>query len=340
MPNPLLMMIVAAAVIGISLFMFWPTTGVIPRWRSMRRVTGRVLREDALKHIQKMVHAGHRPTLMSVAGAIEVDRNQALQVLTDLEESGLLVSEGESIRLTPGGERMALNLIRAHRLWEQFLAEHTGFKETEWHLMADNLEHTITPEQIDELAKSLGHPVFDPHGDPIPSEEGVLWERMGEPLSKLAVNAAGRIVHVSDEPETVAAQIIAEGLFPGMIVRVTENSPQRVRFWVGEDEHVLAPILAASIAVVPIEDEIPEDESKGQPLNVLKMGEKGRVVSLSPRIRGAERRRMMDLGVLPGTVISAEFVSPGGDPTAYRIRDALIALRGDQAQWIRVEPVG
>jgi DtxR family Mn-dependent transcriptional regulator len=340
MPEPLLMMMMAAAAIGAGLFLFWPATGLIPRWRSMRRVSGRVLREDALKHIQKMVHAGHNPTLMSVAGALEVDRNQALRVLTDLEESGLLVSEGETIRLTPGGERMALNLIRAHRLWEQFLAEHTGFKEDEWHPMADDLEHSMTPEQIDELAKSLGHPVFDPHGDPIPSQEGEVWERAGEPLSKLAANTAGRIVHVSDEPETVAAQIIAEGLYPGMIVRVTENGPQRVRFWVGEDEHVLAPILAASIAVVPIEDEASEDELKGQPLNVLKMGEKGRVVSLSPRIRGAERRRMMDLGVLPGTVISAEFVSPGGDPTAYRIRDALIAIRGDQAQWIRVEPVG
>jgi DtxR family Mn-dependent transcriptional regulator len=339
MPNPLLLLIIATAIIGVSLFLFWPNTGVIPRWRSMRRVTGRVLREHALKHIQKMIHAGQNPTLMNIAGAIEVDRNQALRVLTDLEKSGLLFSEGETIRLTPDGESMALNLIRAHRLWEQYLAEHTGFQESEWHIIADEIEHTLTPEQIDELAKSLGHPVYDPHGDPIPSQEGEVWERVGEPLSNLAVNKIGRIVHVSDEPETVAAQIIAEGLFPGMIVRVTENDTQRVRFWVGEEEHVLAPIVAANIAVVPIEDEAPEEELKGQPLTILKAGEKGRVVFLSPRIRGADRRRMMDLGILPGTVISPEFVSPGGDPTAYRIRDALIAIRGDQAQWIRVEPV-
>ncbi|MGD8456120.1 MAG: metal-dependent transcriptional regulator [Anaerolineales bacterium] len=340
MLNPLLLMIIAAAVIGASLVLFWPATGVIPRWRSMRRVTGRVLREDTLKHIQKMVHAGKNPTLMNVAGAIGVDRNLAMQVLTDLEESGLLVCEGETIRLTPDGESIALNLIRAHRLWEQYLAEHSGFDETEWHLIADEIEHTLTPEQIDELAISLGHPVFDPHGDPIPSQEGEVWEQVGEPLSKIGVNTLGRIVHVSDEPETVAAQIVAEGLYPGMVVRVTENDAQRVRFWVGEEEHVLAPILAANIAVVPIEDEVPEDVSMGQPLNGLKPGEKGQVVSLSPRIRGAERRRMMDLGILPGTVISPEFISPGGDPTAYRIRDALIAIRGDQAQWIRVEPVG
>ena len=58
---------------------------------------------------------------------------------------------------------------------------------------------------------------------------------------------------------------------------------------------------------------------------------------LSPQCRGPERRRLMDLGILPGTVIQAELVSPSGDPTAYRIRDALIALRKEQADWVRVE---
>jgi DtxR family Mn-dependent transcriptional regulator len=268
-----------------------------------------------------MIHAGKHPTLMSIAGAIEVDRNQAGKILTDLEESGLLVNDGETLRLTPDGEGMALNIIRAHRLWEQYLAEHTGFEEAEWHLLADEVEHTLTPDQIEELAKSLGHPTYDPHGDPIPTKEGELWELVGEPLSSLPVNTVGRIVHVSDEPETVAAQIIAEGLTPGMAVRVTE------------------PIVAANIAVLPVEEEVREEESRGQPLNILKVGEKGQVITLSPRIRGAERRRMMDLGILPGTVIAPEFVSPSGDPTAYRIRDALIAIRGDQAQWIRVEVV-
>lgn len=339
MPNPLLLILIAAGVIGMALVLFWPVSGLVPRWRALRRVSNRVLHEHTLKQIKKMIHAGQRPTLLSIAGAIGVDRNQAMNALNDLEGRGLLVNEGESVRLTPDGEAMALNIIRAHRLWEHYLAERTGFEESEWHLLADEVEHTLTPDQIDELAKELGHPVYDPHGDPIPTKDGEVLELVGEPLSRLAVNTVGRIVNVSDEPETVAAQIIAEGLIPGMVLRVTESDAQRVRFWVGDEEHVLAPIVAASIAVVLIEPEVQEEETRGQPLHLLKVGEKGKVVMLSPRIRGVERRRMMDLGILPGTVISPEFISPGGDPTAYRIRDALIAIRGDQAQWIRVEPV-
>ncbi|MCK5643533.1 MAG: metal-dependent transcriptional regulator [Gammaproteobacteria bacterium] len=276
--------------------------------------------------------------MQTIAGAIEVNRNQAVKTLTELEERGLLKCEGETLHLTPEGERIALNIIRAHRLWEMYLAEQTGFEEAEWHPQADEYEHTLTQDQLAELERTLGNPVFDPHGDPIPTKEGEMNEPLGEPLTNLAVNQVGRIAHVSDEPEAVAAQIIAEGLTLGMVLRVTEADAQRVRFWVGEEEHVLAPIVAARIAVIPIPEEV-QEEILGQPLNALEIGEKGQVVSLSPRIRGAERRRMMDLGILPGTVIAPEFVSPGGDPTAYRIRDALIAIRGDQAQWIRVEPI-
>jgi DtxR family Mn-dependent transcriptional regulator len=304
----------------------------------MRRVTNRVLQEHALKHIQKLTLGGKQPTMQTIAGAIEVDRNQAVKTLTELEERGLLECEGEILHLTPEGERIALNIIRAHRLWEMYLAEQTGFEEAEWHPQADEYEHTLTHDQLAELERTLGNPVFDPHGDPIPTKEGEMNEPQGEPLTSLAVNQVGRIAHVSDEPDAIAAQIIAEGLTPGMVLRVTEADAQRVRFWVGEEEHVLAPIVAASIAVIPVPEEVKE-EVLGQPLNALEIGEKGQVVSLSPRIRGAERRRMMDLGILPGTVIAPEFVSPGGDPTAYRIRDALIAIRGDQAQWIRVEQI-
>lgn len=323
----------------ISFFVFWPVSGVVPRWRSMRRVNNRVLQEDALKHIQKMILRGEQPTMGSIAGAIEVNRNQTVKTLTELEERDLLDCEGEIIRLSSEGEKIALNIIRAHRLWEHYLAERTGYDESEWHPQADEYEHTLTADQLDELARTLGNPTFDPHGDPIPTKDGDLHELISQPLTTLEVNQVGRIAHYSDEPEAVVAQIIAEELATGMLVRVTESGSKRVRFLVGDEEHVLAPIVASSIDVIPIMDEIKEEVIDGQPLNALEPGQKGKVVSLSPRIRGAERRRMMDLGILPGTVIVPEFVSPGGDPTAYRIRDALIAIRGDQAQCIRVEPV-
>ena len=74
-------------------------------------------------------------------------------------------------------------------------------------------------------------------------------------------------------------------------------------------------------------------------LSVLKLGDVGRVVEISPRCVGAARRRFLDLGILPGTLIRAEMVSPGGDPTAYRIRGALIGLRQEQADLIGIARV-
>ncbi len=72
-------------------------------------------------------------------------------------------------------------------------------------------------------------------------------------------------------------------------------------------------------------------------LSSLKQGESGKILSILPECEGAERRRFMDLGIVPGTIVTAQFNSPGGDPTAYSIRHSLIALRKEQADYILIE---
>jgi DtxR family Mn-dependent transcriptional regulator len=118
-------------------------------------------------------------------------------------------------------------------------------------------------------------------------------------------------------------------------VVVTKRSAHRLDFWGDGDDHVLAPLLANSISVVPIaQAELATEPSKL--LSTLAIGESGAVLRISPRCQGAERRRLLDLGILPGTVIQAEMVSPSGDPMAYRIRGALIGLRKEQADLIQL----
>jgi DtxR family Mn-dependent transcriptional regulator len=339
MGDPFLALIIGLGVVVLVGVLFWPQRGLLARWRAIRRLTGRVLQEDTLKHVQKSSFSGRAASLQSVAGALGVDGSRAAEVISELESLGQLRRDGSELHLTSDGEQTALNVIRAHRLWEKYLAEETGFQEAEWHSRAEFFEHMLTPEELDELAGSLGNPVFDPHGDPIPSREGQIWSHDGQPLTNLEANQSGRILHVSDEPEMVAAQIQAEGLFPGMVVRVLENTSRRVRFWTGDEEHVLAPVVASKIEVRLIEDQ-PEDLIlAGIPMDELSRGQSGKVLMISPRIRGAERRRLLDLGVLPGTLVEAELPSPVGDPVAYRIRDTLIALRREQARCIRVQPI-
>ncbi len=74
-------------------------------------------------------------------------------------------------------------------------------------------------------------------------------------------------------------------------------------------------------------------------LSSLKPGELGKIVDILAECKGAERRRFMDLGIVPGTIVSAEFTSPGGDPMAYSIRHSLIGLRKEQADYILIERI-
>lgn len=339
MPDPGMALGVAVLVAGMVLVLIWPRRGLLARWRRSRLMSERILTEDALKHLHNCEMAGRRPTVESVAGALHVTANEASSVVNSMEATGLLAVKGADFRLTPLGRESALHIIRAHRLWERYLADKTGYTEVEWHEQADRLEHQLLPADVDALSVQLGNPTHDPHGDPIPDSSGSFVAHGGQSLMAMPLDQTARIVHIEDEPEAVFAQLVAEGLYPGMEIRLIEMSPHRVRFWANGDEHVLAPIVAANIAVRPVVQETATEPQPGESLSVLKLGEQGQVVGLSPRIRGPERRRMMDLGILPGTVVTAELMSPSGDPTAYRIRDALIALRREQAQLVTISRV-
>jgi DtxR family Mn-dependent transcriptional regulator len=339
MPDPLFSLIIAALITAIGLYLFWPDTGPFWRWRRRREMTERVLREDALKHIQNCELNNEQASVKSLAGALSVSTNQSAEVLSDLESHDLIEVQGMRFRLTTAGRDYAIRIIRAHRIYERYLADQTGFDEAEWHARAHQVEHQLSPEDVEALSAKLGNPTYDPHGDPIPMADGTLFYPKDQTLlNQLDLNTPARIVHMEDEPEAVYAQLVAQGLHVGQEINLIETSPQRVRFWAGEDEHVLAPILASNISVVPIVAEPDEEELPGQPLTTLKPGEEAQIVALSPRIRGVERRRLMDLGLLPGTSIGVEMQSAAGDPIAYRVRGALIALREAQAELISVCP--
>jgi DtxR family Mn-dependent transcriptional regulator len=337
MPDPKIALLIGLLITIGCLILVWPQGGLFRKWRRLRYLSNRILQEDALKHIQKAELKDLPTTLESVAGALEINKDHAAAMISEMEKMALVTCEDGQLQLTQPGRDYALHVIRAHRLWERYLAEETGFDESEWHLQADRYEHSLSPEEASSLSALLGHPTHDPHGDPIPTAQGEVVTHGGMPLTALEREQVGRIVHLEDEPQAIAAQLLAEGLYPGMMVYLTEKSQNRVRFWANGDEHLLAPLVAANISVMPLKRKTYQEDPKTAQLTILKPGEKGQVINISPRCRGPERRRMMDLGILPGTVITAEMRSPSGDPTAYRIRDALIGLRAEQAQLINID---
>jgi DtxR family Mn-dependent transcriptional regulator len=338
-PDPLISLIIAGLLTVVGVLLFWPDRGFFWSWQRARQTTEQVLIEDALKHAYDCEMSGHSPTVDSIAGSLNVTDNQAAHLLEKMEARDLLHRQADRLSLTVAGREYALQVIRAHRLWERYLADETGYDQSEWHALAHRHEHTLLPAEADVLSARLGHPTHDPHGDPIPTETGQMMPHGGRPLSAVETDRPLRIVHVEDEPQAVYAQLVALGLHPGMEIRVIERTPERIRYWDGLDEHVLAPVVATNVSVVPLPAQQDVGLSAAGRLSHLKLGEKAQVVSLSHAYPRPERHRLMDLGILPGTVIEAEMTSPGGDPTAYRVRDALIALRREQADLIFTTPV-
>jgi DtxR family Mn-dependent transcriptional regulator len=335
--DPALALLVAIALGVLAALAFWPRSGLWARLASGLRSRERILVEDALKHLHDFEAREQPATLESLAGALGLTGNQTTELLARLERLELVDREGQNLRLTGEGRSDALRVIRIHRLWERYLAEETGFAPSEWHRTAEVLEHETSEERAQRLGSDLGEPRFDPHGDPIPTAEGEIVSHGGRPLTELPVGRIGEIVHLEDEPDAIYAQLVAEGLQPGTRVRVLEHTPERVRFEADAEEVVLAPVLAANVSVAALGD----GAAMRGPfvrLTSLAVGDSARIVGLAPACRGKERRRLLDLGLVPGTVVTAELKSPGGDPVAYRVRGAVIALRSEQTDLIQVEP--
>lgn len=316
---------------------FWPRRGLWARWREARGFAARARREDALKHILKAEANGEPSTLLSVAGALHLGQRRAAGVLADLERRRLVEFSGGRLKLTRAARELALHIVRAHRLWESYLAERTGLSESEWHRRAERQEHLLTPQQTQELEAALGHPPHDPHGDAIPPAGAELPAEAGQRLSDAAVGTPVTITHVEDEPAAVYDQLTAAGLRPGVQACVLDRSERGMRVWANGAEHFIEPLPAQNIAVAPLAAVEPRDLMAEERLSQLQPGERARVLGLSPACRGPERRRLLDLGFVPGTEVVVEMISPAGDPVAYRVRGAVVALRREQAERIRVQ---
>ena len=324
-------------VLALGLLLGW---GLYRVW-TRRQVRRRTVLEDALKVLLDCTARGVPCGAETLAARLGLSLSAALALAQELTRRGLVRIQDARLTLTPQGRALALHILRAHRLWERYLSDYTDLPLVEVHRRADRMEHRLSPQDVRRLAAALGHPRRDPHGDPIPPEDGELREP-GTPLSSWPVGKPARIVHIEDEPVSILEQILAEDLLPGTRVEVLETSPQGVHLKVlDEDRDVwLAGVVASHIHVVPMKEDVPPKKPV-MTLAQVPLRQRVRVVGLSPRLRGLLRRRLLDLGFTPGAVIEPVMESAfgRGDPRAYRVRGTVIALRREQAEHIFVEPL-
>ena len=167
--------------------------------------------EDALKHLFEQEYRGRRGSLTSLAGALHWRDRDVIALVGRMQSQGLLATQGQEFQLTTEGERMALQIVRAHRLLERYFADEARLPLRDVHAAAERREHSLSPADADRLSASLGHPTVDPHGDPIPTREGEMPPATGTPATSWPADTTGRIVHLEDEPEISFAQILADG---------------------------------------------------------------------------------------------------------------------------------
>jgi DtxR family Mn-dependent transcriptional regulator len=173
--------------------------------------------ENYLKQIYQQTR--HAPAELlppgKLAGVMAVAPGTATAMIKTLADDGLVDYEPRSgIRLTPAGQRAALDVLRRHRLIELFLVKVLKLDWSEVHAEAEELEHAISPKVLDRIDQLLGHPQTDPHGDPIPSPAGKVRDRSRQTLANFPLNRPATIARVTDQNAQFLKLLTSLGLTP------------------------------------------------------------------------------------------------------------------------------
>jgi DtxR family transcriptional regulator, Mn-dependent transcriptional regulator len=183
--------------------------------------------EDYVKAIYSLQHGSDKPVSTSALaerlGVTAASATGMVKKLARLELVRHVPYRG--FVLTARGRRLALEVLRHHRLLELYLAEAFDMPWDQVHVEAEALEHVLSEELEDLIAKKLGNPTVDPHGDPIPTREGLIEESQTVPLAELEPGDTGVFVRVSDSDPEMLRYLSARAIRPGQSIAVREKQP-------------------------------------------------------------------------------------------------------------------
>jgi DtxR family Mn-dependent transcriptional regulator len=208
--------------------------------------------QDYLREIYKLRVEGRRATTSSIAERMGVRPPSATAMIKRLASLGLVEhAPYRAVELTPAGERVALEVIRHHRLLEQYLSQALGLSLDEVHSEADRLEHALSEELEARIDSSLGYPTHDPHGDPIPDAKLRIGAESLRTLASLEPGDQATIRRVPGDDEGLLRYLSELALVPGRKVTLRRaepfGGPLTVR--VGKAEHAISRELAEGIGV-------------------------------------------------------------------------------------------
>ena len=209
--------------------------------------------EDYAKAIYSLERRGSEPvTTNALADRLGVTAGSASGMVKRLGELGLAEHRPyHGVSLTAEGRRVALEVMRHHRLLELYLVKTLGVPWDRVHQEAEVLEHVLSEELEELIAAKLGDPTHDPHGDPIPTRDLTIVEGTTQSLQSLEVGARGAFTRVSDSDPEMLRFLAERGIAPGDRLEVVDkqpfDGPLFVRF--GDQVHVLGGALARAMRV-------------------------------------------------------------------------------------------
>ncbi|MEX0686582.1 MAG: metal-dependent transcriptional regulator [Balneolales bacterium] len=205
--------------------------------------------EDYLKNIYKLGEAGNPVSTVLLSQELDVKPSSVTNMLKKLAEMKLLLHEPyKGVHLTKSGEKVALEILRHHRLLELYLSEVMGYGWEEVHDEAERLEHVISENFEAKIAELLGHPLHDPHGDPIPTVELILPD--GPSLIALSAgkpDQTGVVKRVTSQDKDVLNMLTRLELIINSTIKIVAHEKQGVRVQVNENQYLLPDILADQI---------------------------------------------------------------------------------------------
>lgn len=313
----------------------WLMLAVWALQRTRRRESEQL--DDALKLIASLKLEHHVPTVTRLGGIMGISPARMMHIIDGLLDQKWVTMHDDRLSFTDTGRQRAVHLLRAHRLLETQLVYDAGLPLDQVHHHADRAEHRITEEQLAALNEHLGFPAFDPHGDPIPGPGALKATDRAVSLANWEIGTPATVVHVEDEPPSALRKVLAMGITPGQRLVIESRDDKQLTVQIDDTQHAVSNTLALGVQVRPLAEQ--PTMMVVQPLSTLDVGQTGRIVAISPACQGFSRRRLLDLGLTPGTLITAQFGNMGRSATAYKVRQTLIALRQEQAKQILIQDV-
>lgn len=181
--------------------------------------------EEYLEYVYKLQEIHESATTSKLAERLALSPSSVSEMLKQLEQKGLVKYAEKGVVLTKEGELKAKKVIRKHRLSERLLTDILGFEWDKVHEEACRLEHDISPEMEEKIAKKLGNPKTCPHGYPIPDERGIVAHNNTVKLSELAAGDMAAIVSVFEENPEMLQYMGSLGIYPEAEVEIKSVAP-------------------------------------------------------------------------------------------------------------------